>query len=65
MNIWELLEGGGLLGVCVLLVIFAVARAKGAGGDWPRGILPTNFLVLLIIGTGFFGIATFIDSFVS
>lgn len=65
MNIWEFVEGGGLLAVCALLVVFAVARAKGAGGEWPRGILPTNFLVLMIIATGFFGIATFIDSFVS
>ncbi len=65
MNVLELLEGGGLLGVCVLLVVFAVARAKGAGGDWPSGILSTNFLVLVIIATGFFGIATFIDSFVT
>ncbi|GHD61826.1 hypothetical protein GCM10017083_49720 [Thalassobaculum fulvum] len=65
MNVLEFVEGGGLLIVCALLIAFAIARSKGAGGEWPRGILPTNFLVLMIIGTGFFGIATFIHSFSS
>ncbi len=62
-NVMELLEGGGLLVVSVLLIVFVVARSKGAGGDWPKGIITTNFLVLIIIGTGFFGIAAFIHSF--
>lgn len=63
MNVLELLEGGGLLVACVLLIVFAVARSKGTRGEWPRGILATNVLVLLIIATGFFGIAAFIHSF--
>ncbi|MEQ8813230.1 MAG: hypothetical protein RLO51_02975 [Thalassobaculum sp.] len=65
MNVIELLEGGGLLIVSVLLIVFVVARNKTTGGNWPSSIVATNFMVLLIIGTGFFGIATFIDSFVS
>jgi hypothetical protein len=65
MNVLELLEGGGLLVVCVLLVVFAVARSRNTDGAWPSGILPTNVLVLLIIASGFFGLAAFIDSFVT
>lgn len=65
MNVMELIEGGGLLIVCGLLIVFVVARAKNASGDWPRGIISTNFMVLLIIGTGFFGIAAFISSFMA
>lgn len=64
MNVIELLEGGGLLVVCALLVAFVIARSKGAGGEWPKGVILTNFVVLLIIATGFFGIATFIHSIV-
>lgn len=64
MNLMELLEGGGLLIICALLVAFTIARSKGAGGDWPKSVVATNFIVLLIIGTGFFGIAAFIHSIV-
>ena len=64
MNILELLEGGGLLVVCALLTAFVIARSRGAGGEWPNGIIATNAMVLLIIATGFFGIATFIHSMV-
>lgn len=62
MNVIELLESGGLLAVCAVLVAFAIARSKAARGEWPRGILRTNFLVLLIVATGFFGLVAFIDS---
>lgn len=65
MNVLELLQGGGLLVVCALLVAFVVARSKNSGGAWPSGILSTNVLVLLIIASGFFGLAAFIDSFVT
>lgn len=64
MNLIELLEGGGLLIVCALLIAFVIARSRGAGGDWPKGVITTNAIVLLIIATGFFGIATFIHSMV-
>lgn len=65
MNVVELLEGGGLLIVCGLLVAFAIVRSKGAEGGWPRGVVSTNLLVLLIVGTGFFGIIAFVDSFLA
>lgn len=65
MNVMELIEGGGLLIVCALLVAFALVRSKGTAGAWPSGILTTNTLVLLIIASGFFGLAAFIDSFMT
>lgn len=65
MNLLELAEGGGLLILCVLFIAFAVVRSKGTGGSWPKGILVTNILVLLIVGTGFFGLIAFIDSFLA
>lgn len=65
MNVIELLEGGGLLIVCAVLIVFVVARHKSTNGNWPSSILATNFMVLLIISTGFFGIATFIASFMA
>lgn len=64
-NIMELLEGGGLLVVSIALLVFAVSRSRATAESWPAGILSTNVLVLAIIGTGFFGIAAFIDSFLA
>ena len=61
-NIMELVEGGGLLVVSIVLLVFAVSRSRASSESWPSGILSTNVLVLVIIGTGFFGIAAFIDS---
>ena len=63
MNVIELLEGGGLLVVCALIIVFALAKHKKSPGGWPKGIIATNALVLVIIATGFFGIATFLHSF--
>lgn len=65
MDIIEMLEGGGLLIVCVLIIVFAMARNKRSPEGWPKGIIVTNFLVLAVIATGFFGLATFIDSFIT
>ncbi len=65
MNVIELIEGGGLLIVCALLIVFVAARARKANGNWPAGIITTNAMVLLIIATGFFGIAVFIASFMA
>ena len=65
MDLFAFLEGGGLLVLCALLVAFAIARNKKAPNGWPRGVLRTNALVLTIIASGFFGLATFIDSFVA
>lgn len=62
MNIIEMLEGGGLLVICAVIIAFALARSRTSAGEWPRGILSTNVLVLLIIASGFFGLAAFIDS---
>src|SRR3546814_13377110 len=58
MNVLEMLEGGGLLIVCALVVAFVLVRREAAGGDWPAGILSTNGLVLLILSRGFFGPVT-------
>lgn len=63
MNVIELLEGGGLLVACILIILFAIARNKRSPDGWPKGIVVTNALVLAIIGTGFFGIAALIHSF--
>lgn len=63
MNAIEFLEGGGLLAVSAILAVFAATRSRRSIGDWPKGVISTNALVLVIIATGFFGIATFIDSF--
>ena len=65
INIVEMLEGGGLLVVCALLIVFAVIRSRRSGGEWPRGIVPTNAVVLLIVATGFFGLIAFVDSFLT
>jgi len=65
MNVVELLEGGGLLILCAILVVFAIMRSKASGGEWPRSILGTNAMVLVIVATGFFGLVAFIDSFVT
>ncbi len=65
MNVLEFIEGGGLLLISGALIVFAIARNKATEGGWPKGIIPTNFFVLLIIASGFFGIATFIDSFLT
>lgn len=65
MNVVELLEGGGLLILCALLVVFAIMRSKSSGGEWPRSILATNAMVLVIVATGFFGLVAFIDSFLT
>jgi hypothetical protein len=65
MNFMELIEGGGLLAVSIILMVFAVTRSRSTSESWPKGILSTNALVLLIIATGFFGIAVFIDSFIA
>ncbi len=62
MNVIELLEGGGLLVVCALIIVFALAKNKKSPDGWPKGIMFTNALVLVIIATGFFGIATFLHS---
>ncbi len=63
MNVIELLEGGGLLVVCALIIVFALAKNKKSPEGWPKSIMVTNALVLVIIATGFFGIATFLHSF--
>lgn len=65
MNFIELLEGGGLIVICALLIAFATIRSRRSGGEWPRGIIPTNAMVLLIVATGFFGLVAFIDSFLT
>lgn len=65
MNVFEFLEGGGLLVLCVLIVVFAITRSRAAHESWPKGVLATNALVLAIVASGFFGILTFIDSFVA
>jgi|GEM_PF-745856 len=65
MHVLEMLEGGGLLIVCVALIVFVVTQARKRRGDWPSGIISTNVVVLLIVGTGFFGIAMFIASFIA
>lgn len=63
MNIMEFVEGGGLLIICIVILVFAVTKSRATSESWPKGILSTNALVLIIIATGFFGIAAFIDSF--